>query len=167
MTPVAAGEVALDEGAAEEQPTFPPQLEEFSFDNFSEEAAAIVAPGAEPPPSGAAPAPPPLSVAPGEAGTPIGTGLGELEEFLAEADFYFQQGLLDEAEFLYTKLLKLAPGHPVVTRQLRQLEEQRALSPTAPETARRGRTRRRARSGPDSRFRRRDFRFFRFSHRIG
>ena len=64
-----------------------------------------------------------------EPAVPSGTGTGEFEEFLAEADFYFQQGLVDEAEFLYSKLLRLAPGHPVVTAQLSKLE---GLRPPAP-----------------------------------
>jgi tetratricopeptide (TPR) repeat protein len=42
---------------------------------------------------------------------------------------------VDEAEFLYTKLLKLVPGHPEVTRKLRRLEESRAAVPAAPEPA--------------------------------
>ena len=121
--------------APEAQSISQPELEEFAFDNLGEESADFGAQGAEPspPPPPAASVPPPASVAPGETGTPTGTGMDELEEFLAEADFYFQQGLVDEAEFIYTKLLKLAPGHPVVTRQLRKLEEKRALSPVVPE----------------------------------
>ena len=74
-------------------------------------------------PPTAAPRAAAAAAAPGETAIPAGTGTGEFDEFLAEADFYFQQGLVDEAEFLYTKLLQLAPGHPVVTAQLRKLEE--------------------------------------------
>jgi tetratricopeptide (TPR) repeat protein len=55
--------------------------------------------------------------------------MSEFEEFLAEADFYFQQGLFDEAEFLYSKLLRIVPGHPLVTMQLRKLEELRTPPP--------------------------------------
>ena len=78
---------------------------------------------------------PPVAAAPPGTAAPAGTGMGEFEEFLAEADFYFQQGLVDEAEFLYSKLLRLAPGHPAVTTQLRKLEEMRAPSPVVPEAA--------------------------------
>jgi len=106
-SPVDGGEASLDAAVPEVQSISPPA------------------------PPVAAPALPIASTAPGE----TGAGMGELEEFLAEADFYFQQGLIEEAEFLYTKLLQLAPGHPVVTMQLRKIEEQRALSPVLPEPA--------------------------------
>ena len=61
--------------------------------------------------------------------------MGEFDEFLAEAGFYFQQGLFDEAEFLYSKLLRLAPGHPVVTSQLRKLASMHPAPPVVPEAA--------------------------------
>jgi tetratricopeptide (TPR) repeat protein len=136
LSPVGGGAVSPDDAPPEAQSIIEPALEEFTFDNFGEGSAGFDTSGAEPPPPTPTAAPvPPVAAAPGETGTPADTGMGELEEFLVEADFYFQQGLLDEAEFLYTKLLKLAPGHPVVTRQLRRLEEKRALSPALPEAA--------------------------------
>ena len=46
----------------------------------------------------------------------------ELEEFLAEADFYMQQGLTDEAEFLYQKLVKLAPDNAEIAERLNRLQ---------------------------------------------
>jgi tetratricopeptide (TPR) repeat protein len=137
----AVEEVSLDDAAPEAQPISQFELEEFAFDDVHEESADFGAQGAEPPPPPltAAPVPPIATAAPGETGTSTGTstgaGMDELEEFLAEADFYFQQGLVDEAEFLYTKLLKLAPGHPVVTRQLRKLEERRGPTQVVPEAA--------------------------------
>jgi tetratricopeptide (TPR) repeat protein len=110
----------------------PPAVDEFSLDDFSEESAVFGGGGAEPPPAPALPvAPAPTA----ETAAQAGAGAGEFEEFLAEADFYFQQGLVDEAEFLYSKLLRLAPGHPGVTAQLRKLEEMRAPTPAGPTAA--------------------------------
>ncbi len=99
----------------------------------------------EPPPPAAAaepPAPEPEVVpapAPEKIAIPeTGTGTGELDEFLAEADFYLQQGLLDEAEFLYTKLSRLSPGNPAIAAQLLKLQKLRpAASPPAPAPPRR------------------------------
>jgi tetratricopeptide (TPR) repeat protein len=79
-------------------------------------------------PVAAAPPPPPPPPAPPPAPPVPGVGAAELEEFLAEANFYFQQGLLDEAEFLYNKLQKLAPGHPEIAGQIRRLEVVRLQS---------------------------------------
>ncbi len=119
------------------QPPSEPSIEEFTFDDFVEESADEAAPRAEPPPPAptATPESPVAAAASGEAAAPAGTGLGEFEEFLAEADFYLQQGLVDEAEFLYAKLERLAPGHPVVTEQLRKLEALRAPAPVVPGAA--------------------------------
>jgi tetratricopeptide (TPR) repeat protein len=114
-----------------------PALEEFTLEEFGEESTGLGTQAAEPPrplPT-AAPEAPTTTAAPGESGIQAGPGQAEFEEFLAEADFYFQQGLLDEAEFLYAKLLRLAPGHPVVTQQLRKLGEMRAPSEVGPEAA--------------------------------
>jgi tetratricopeptide (TPR) repeat protein len=70
-----------------------------------------------------------------EAGAAPATGLGEeLEEFLAEADFYFQQGLLDEAEFLYEKLSKLAPDSEEIAERLAKFREEKAAA-EAPKAA--------------------------------
>lgn len=50
----------------------------------------------------------------------------EMEEFLAEADFYLQQGLFDEAGFLYRKLTKLQPDNRDLAQRIRRLEEEQA-----------------------------------------
>ena len=50
----------------------------------------------------------------------------EMEEFLAEADFYLQQGLFDEAEFLYRKLTKLQPDSRDIAERIQRLEEAKA-----------------------------------------
>ncbi|HEY5999253.1 MAG TPA: tetratricopeptide repeat protein, partial [bacterium] len=59
---------------------------------------------------------------------PVG---GEFAAFLAEADFYLQQGLLDEAESLYSKLAKLAPGNASIAANLQAVRERRAAAPPA------------------------------------
>jgi len=56
----------------------------------------------------------------------------EFEEFLAEADFYFQQGLLDEAEFLYRKLSILAPDNEEITERLGRFEKEPQAAAEAP-----------------------------------
>ncbi len=45
----------------------------------------------------------------------------EMQELLAEADFYAQQGLTEEAEFLYQKLLKLAPENKEIAARLSEM----------------------------------------------
>jgi tetratricopeptide (TPR) repeat protein len=125
-----AEEVSLDDAALEAPVPAQPEFEEFTLDNFPEETATPGGGGMESP-QPAAFAPPATAVTPGETGEPAGAGMGEFEEFLAEADFYSQQGLVDEAEFLYSKLLRLSPGHPVVTAQLRKLEAMRAPAQAA------------------------------------
>jgi tetratricopeptide (TPR) repeat protein len=106
--------------AAEAPPSTPLDLplgtEEFSLEGFGEGGGGIGA--------AATPAPPAEKISMPE----TGTGTGEVDEFLAEANFYFQQGLLDEAEFLYNKLIKLAPGHPEIAGQLKRLGEVRSAS---------------------------------------
>jgi tetratricopeptide (TPR) repeat protein len=45
-----------------------------------------------------------------------------LEQDLAEADFYFQQGFDEEARKLFTAILKRVPGQPMATERLRELD---------------------------------------------
>ncbi|MCH8891524.1 MAG: tetratricopeptide repeat protein, partial [Myxococcales bacterium] len=49
----------------------------------------------------------------------------QLDERLEEADFYKQQGLLDEAEAIYRHLLESAPNHPLVLVRLGEIETER------------------------------------------
>ncbi len=44
-----------------------------------------------------------------------------LEQDLAEADFYFQQGFDDEARRLFATILKKSPDHPVASQRLREI----------------------------------------------
>ena len=106
--------------AVEEQPPSQTGFEEFMLDSIGEESAGPGTQKAEPPV--AAPEPE-------EIFNLTGPDRGGFEESLAEADFYFQQGLIPEAESLYFKLLGLAPGHPAVTAQLRKIEEMRTPPP--------------------------------------
>ena len=47
-------------------------------------------------------------------------------EDLEEADFYFQQGLYDEAEEVYTRILDAAPNHPQAMLRIGEIEAARS-----------------------------------------
>jgi tetratricopeptide (TPR) repeat protein len=79
------------------------------------------------PGEGAGPEPEQTAAFAGEAPTE------EMQELLAEADFYAQQGLTEEAEFLYQKLLKLAPENKEIAERLSGSRE--GAEETAPEEA--------------------------------
>lgn len=72
------------------------------------------------------------------AGTPAGQpalgGEDALEQDLAEADFYFQQGFDDEARRLFGAILKKSPGHPVAAQRLNELNARAASAPPAADT---------------------------------
>ena len=57
---------------------------------------------------------------------------GQIDEHLEEADFYHQQGLLDEAEAIYRRLLEVAPNHPLVGVRLGEIAAARGEDPVAP-----------------------------------
>jgi tetratricopeptide (TPR) repeat protein len=62
--------------------------------------------------------------------TEDGAGEGDLSpekiaEELEEADFYMEQGLLEEAEAVYTRILEIAPNHPHAMVRLGELAAQR------------------------------------------
>jgi tetratricopeptide (TPR) repeat protein len=48
-----------------------------------------------------------------------------VEESLSEADFYLEQGLMDDAERLYQKVLKAVPAHPKAQLRLGEIEARR------------------------------------------
>lgn len=50
---------------------------------------------------------------------------GEVEEILDEADFYLQQGLVEEARDALTDALAAHPGHPILLEKLEEVEEAR------------------------------------------
>ena len=62
----------------------------------------------------AAPAPPPPDA---------------MEQDLAEADFYFQQGFDDEAKKLFSTIAEKAPDHPLATQRLREIAERAGSRP--------------------------------------
>ena len=75
------------------------------------------APGAEPTVEASAPSDPPLN----------------LTEDLEEADFYFEQGLFDEAREAYQKILEVAPNHPQAQLRLGEIEAAAPQQDPAPE----------------------------------
>ncbi len=78
---------------------------------------------------GAAPAPSPAAEARGRSASQSSSQqvLGDLEE----ADFYLQQGLIDEAEAIYQRLAKIAPNHPRVLVRLGEIAAARGGDPDA------------------------------------
>ena len=53
-------------------------------------------------------------------------------EDLEEAEFYFRQGLHDEAQQILRRLLAVSPGHPQVLLRLGEIAKLRGESPSAP-----------------------------------
>jgi pilus assembly protein FimV len=55
----------------------------------------------------------------------------QVGEDLEEAEFYFQQGLYDEAEAIYERVLVVAPSHPSALLRLGEIAEARGGGPAA------------------------------------
>jgi tetratricopeptide (TPR) repeat protein len=55
----------------------------------------------------------------------------QILEDLEEADFYLEQGLMDEAEGLFKRVLAIAPNHPRALVRLGELEARRGADPAA------------------------------------
>ncbi len=55
----------------------------------------------------------------------------QIAEDLDEADFYFNQGLMDEAESIYRRILEVAPSHPQAMLRLGEIAEARGEDPNA------------------------------------
>ncbi len=55
----------------------------------------------------------------------------QIAESLEEADFYYEQGLLDEAEALYEKVLESAPNHPQAMLRLGEIASKRGADPSS------------------------------------
>jgi tetratricopeptide (TPR) repeat protein len=73
-----------------------------------------------------------MSEAPTASATPSASApapVDPLEQDLAEADFYFQQGFDDEAQKLFSSILKKAPAHPIATQRLREIAERAGSRP--------------------------------------
>jgi pilus assembly protein FimV len=81
------------------------------------EAPAAAAPGIE------------LSLTPEE---PTATTPARVTEDLEEAEFYFEQGLLDEARALYERILAAAPNHPQAMLRLGEIAARVGAPPPSP-----------------------------------
>ncbi len=62
-----------------------------------------------------------------------GSGNERIGEELEEAEFYFNQGLFDEAEAIYKRVLETAPNHPAAKLRMGEIEAARADGAAAPE----------------------------------
>jgi pilus assembly protein FimV len=74
------------------------------------------------------PAPPAAAASP-PAGELSQSSAQAIQEELEEAGFYFEQGLLDEAEALYRRVLVRAPSHPGALLRLGEISVQRGGQP--------------------------------------
>ncbi|MGH0037773.1 MAG: tetratricopeptide repeat protein [Myxococcota bacterium] len=54
------------------------------------------------------------------------TSSERITEELEEAEFYFNQGLMDEAETIYRRVLETAPNHPTACLRMGEIESSRA-----------------------------------------
>lgn len=83
-------------------------------------------------------APAPLeaaSVAPADAADLSGTTTQQITEDLEEASFYFEQGLFDEAEAIYQRIVQRAPNHPGALLRLGEIAVARGDDPSRLEDA--------------------------------
>jgi len=68
-----------------------------------------------------------------DAGSSAGSPSPErISEELEEADFYLEQGMLDEAEAAYTRIVSLVPNHPHAMLRLGEIATQRGDGGAAP-----------------------------------
>ncbi|WP_245529971.1 tetratricopeptide repeat protein [Anaeromyxobacter dehalogenans] len=139
----AAGD-ALAEAAAAESAESEEVADEVSAERSALAAppAPVITPPAPPPPPTRAPAPapaPPTPAASAPPAPPIAAAGDEeeadLSDELEEADFFLQQGLLDDAREALRNLAAFYPGHRGVEARLAEVERRRAPPPL-------GRTRR-------------------------
>ena len=80
-----------------------------------------------PPIAAAAPA---ATEAPPEPGDLSASAGQQIVEDLEEASFYFEQGLLDEAEGIYRRILERAPNHPGALLRLGEIAFARGQDPS-------------------------------------
>ncbi len=59
------------------------------------------------------------------------TTSAQISDDLDEAEFYFQQGLLDEAEAIYQRILEAAPNHPSALLRIGEIASARGEDPSA------------------------------------
>ena len=130
----APGEVEAPAAPAERQPT------PMGVDTLEDAAGAL---GAELEAAAAgAPAPPAAARRPavqetepaldgGASNGSSSTTPQQILEDLEEADFYLHQGLLDEAEVVYRRILAAAPGHPQALLRMGEIAAARGQDPGA------------------------------------
>jgi tetratricopeptide (TPR) repeat protein len=77
----------------------------------------------------------PASVEEREGGSGSHTTPQQIVDDFEAAEFYRQQGMIDEAEEIFRRVLELAPGHPQAMLRLGEIEAARAEAPQADATA--------------------------------
>jgi tetratricopeptide (TPR) repeat protein len=118
---------AAEDASATPEESFAPEPEPLA------EAAVVETPAAvEPPPAPVTEAPalaaaaaPPAA----DAGDLSATTGQQIVEDLEEASFYFEQGLLDEAEAIYLRVVQRAPNHPGALLRLGEIAVARGQDP--------------------------------------
>ena len=129
--PATGGERRQDEGLAAQDGESPPTTEQAWELPEGDELAVAMPPEPNaadaPSESAAEPARAVASAAPGELSL---SAAQQIQEDFEEAGFYFDQGLLGEAESVYRRILARAPGHPGALLRLGEIAVQRGGSPT-------------------------------------
>jgi tetratricopeptide (TPR) repeat protein len=117
------------------------EIELDGTDTLADDEALEAAPEPTPPPKAAPAAKLAAQPSPGPSLTrdePTATTPARVSEDLEEAEFYFEQGLLDEARALYERILAAAPNHPQAMLRLGEIAARSggaAATPAAPEPA--------------------------------
>jgi tetratricopeptide (TPR) repeat protein len=124
-------ELDLDELDLDETPPEDDELEEIELTDIEIDIDAASFIGATPGVPQAAPDQQPAADGSG-ASSPSPQ---QLADDLEEADFYLQQGLLDEAEEVYNRVLSIAPNHPHAMVRLGEVAAQRGEDPAGSATS--------------------------------
>ena len=106
----------------------------FDLDGFDEPAVEAPADGPRSEPE-ARPGPAGVARTDLASEDPTATTPGRVAEDLEEAEFYFEQGLLDEARNLYERVLAAAPNHPQAMLRLGEVAASGGSAPSAPAAA--------------------------------
>ncbi len=121
----------LDELDLDETPPEDDELEEIELTDIEIDIDAASFIGATPAEPQAAPDQQPAADGSG-ASSPSPQ---QLADDLEEADFYLEQGLLDEAEEVYNRVLSIAPNHPHAMVRLGEVAAQRGEDPAGAATS--------------------------------
>jgi tetratricopeptide (TPR) repeat protein len=103
-------------------------LAEVSLPESEPEPAVAEAP--VPAPAAETPAAPAIAEAPPASGELSASSGQQILEDLEEAGFYFEQGLLDEAEAIYLRVVQRAPNHPGALLRLGEIAVARGQDPS-------------------------------------